>query len=156
MQHSLASSASSQHYLEDPEWGRTFYSSEINSAKYAVPTCGMDLPGPKWSTRKFNSGIRASAWNERFLAMRQAEEDLRPFAGAPFDPTNTFVTTGPWRQGTAPSLAVPTTREPSLLPGASPPPAHMGTTYPVLTSLVEPTPNPPLAHLTWAQLKASR
>ena len=59
-------------------------------------------PGTKWSTKKFDSGIHASAANERYLAMRRDAEDIRPFKGAPYQPANTFVTTGPWRQGTVP------------------------------------------------------
>ena len=110
------------------------------------------LPGPKWSTKTFNNGIRASAANERYLEMRKDREDLRPFGGCPFDPKNTFVTTGPWRQKTAPSLAVPVSRVPALLPGASA--AYSGTLPP--PNPFSPSLNPPMQPLTWARLKASR
>ena len=87
------------------------YSSVMFNRSYPTPTLAAPTPigqnptptpGTKWSTRKFDSGIHASAANERYLAMRRDAEDIRPFKGAPYQPANTFVTTGPWRQGTVP------------------------------------------------------
>ena len=87
------------------------YSSVMFNRSYPTPTLAAPTPigqnptptpGTKWSTKKFDSGIHASAANERYLAMRRDAEDTRPFKGAPYQPANTFVTTGPWRQGTVP------------------------------------------------------
>ena len=87
------------------------YSSVMINRSYPTPTLAAPTPigqnptptpGTKWSTKKFDSGIHASAANERYLAMRRDAEDTRPFKGAPYQPANTFVTTGPWRQGTVP------------------------------------------------------
>lgn len=87
------------------------YSSVMFNRSYPTPTLAAPTPigqnptptpGTKWSTKKFDSGIHASAANERYLAMRRDAEDIRPFKGAPYQPANTFVTTGPWRQGTVP------------------------------------------------------
>ena len=134
--------------------GRTHYSSEQFSSTYVAPTLGDgSLPGAKWSTKKFNNGIHASAANERYIAMRKDREDLRPFGGCPFDPKNTFVTTGPWRQQTAPSLAVPVNRVPALLPGSS---AAFSSAVLAAPPPSTPSLNPPVQPLTWARLKASR
>ena len=70
------------------------YSSEsVRSLDVPTKEAGSP-PGPKWAAKKFSNGIHTSATNERYLAMRQAEVDRRPFAGAPYDPRATFATTG--------------------------------------------------------------
>ena len=110
-----------------------FYSSELFNSSYKVATSPTTPPGVKWAAKKFSSGVRASADNERFLAMREANCDRRPFAGGPFDPSNTVVTTG--KAGAFPS--------------------------PKLASYPSPQPVVPMARdtapraLTLAQLKAS-
>jgi len=71
-----------------------FYSSELFNNTYPVETAPTEPPGIKWAATKFNSGIRASAANERFIKMRDENVDRRPYAGQPYCPTNTFVTTG--------------------------------------------------------------
>ena len=63
------------------------------NSTYPVLTSPAQPPGIKWAAKVFSSGIRASAANERFLAMRNANVDRRPFAGAPYAPSNTFVST---------------------------------------------------------------
>ena len=75
------------------------YSSEKVGVRsgYLGATAPLNAQGPKWSAKKYSNGIRASATNERYRAMRDAELDRRPFAGAPYDPRNTFSTTGPIR-----------------------------------------------------------
>lgn len=70
------------------------YSSESVRALEVPTKEAGSPPGPKWARKKFSNGIHASATNERYLAMRQAEVDRRPFAGAPYDPRATFATTG--------------------------------------------------------------
>ena len=76
-----------------PIVNQEFYSSELFSSTYPVPVC-ESAPGSKWAAKKFSSGVHASAENERFIAMRAANVDRRPFAGASYAPSNTFVTTG--------------------------------------------------------------
>ena len=76
------------------EYGRSFYSSELFNNSYRTTTNAEQPPGIKWSSHRFSSGIHASAANERFIKQRAENVDRRPFAGAPYNPTNTFVTTG--------------------------------------------------------------
>jgi len=121
------------------------YSSELFSSSYTTAICS-DKPGPKWSEKKFSSGIHASAANERYLAMKKEREDLRPFQGAPFDPQNTFATTGYGVRGSGTWKF----RSPALIessPPPDPPPAGNG---PINT---RPTVVGPLSLAT---LKASR
>lgn len=114
-----------------------YYSSELFNATYPVNPSEIQPPGVKWAAKKFNSGIRASAANERFIAMRSSNVDTRPFAGAPYAPSNTFVSTGRMQS----SL----TSYPAL------------TAFPSETPDVQPrAPHPSAKVMSLAQLLASR
>ena len=67
-----------------PVVNQEFYSSELFTSTYPVETCVAQPPGVKWAAKKFNSGIHPSADNERFIAMRDANVDRRPYAGGPY------------------------------------------------------------------------
>ena len=84
----MTSSPATTKVLDQP-----LYSSERFMSTYPVATASTP-PGVKWAAHKFNSGIHPSAANERFEAARTANLDYRPFQGMPYDPTNTFATTG--------------------------------------------------------------
>lgn len=51
------------------EYGRMHYSSETMNKSFFAPTLSQ-VPGVKWTTKKFDSGIRASAANERYKVLR--------------------------------------------------------------------------------------
>ena len=137
------------------EYGRRHYSSEQFSNSYRTPTCSpSDPPGLKWAQTRFSSGIRPSASNERYKAMRADMEDVRPFAGAPFDPRNTFATMGPSRKGYPTHMTGVIKREPPLLPGTHDRAA--ATHYPAPTSLMRPQTAPSTVRMSWAVMKACR
>ena len=144
--------------MRQAECGRRHYSSEQFNNGYRTATYSpFDPPGVKWADSRFSSGIRPSASNERYKAMRADMEDRRPFAGAPFDSQNTFITTGPWRQGAASRLAVPIKREPPLLPGTHEcHAATMSTHFPDPALFKRPQTAPALVHMSWSRMKACR
>ena len=70
----------------EPDIGRWHYSSmKFNGGYETATVADGSFPGPKWAAKKFETGIHASAANERYVSMRKDQEDLRPFGGAVFD-----------------------------------------------------------------------
>lgn len=117
-------------------WGRLPYSAE-QTRTYTVGTVGpREAPGVKWAARRFDSGVHASTANEKFLAMRADNVDLRPFQGVPFDPRNTFATPTPPN--------APNATNTSLL-----------TSYTSTKPVADPTPSVPQA-LSLAKMLAQR
>ena len=100
-------------------YGRSWYSSEMLHGNSKVASLS-EAPGAKWATKKFSNNIHASVKSEAFVAMLEENTDRRPFAGAPFNPANTFATTQP---GATATVIGPYTaaEEP---PVAKPPPAR--------------------------------
>ena len=97
---------------------------------------------------KYPTGVRGSAWNNRYVAMKQATEDLRPFGGAPFDPKNTFITTGPSRASTRLETGFP----PQQFKATSSTDVN-----PFAPTFSYPMPAPSEGRtLSWATVKASR
>ena len=103
-----------------------FYSSQLFNAAYPVPTLPTSVPpGSKWAAKRFENGIYASADNERFKSMKEANRDDRPFMGIPYAPSNTFVTTGKAFGATYPPVTTFPAEEPVVPPKAPEAPKMM-------------------------------
>ena len=100
-----------------------YYSSEMFNSTYPVLTSPAQPPGIKFAAKKFSSGIHASAANERFIAMRDANVDRRPFSGAPYAPSNAIVTTCKFESSskTYPKLTTYPMEQPTIEPKAAHP-----------------------------------